>query len=501
MTAGPPSSAAGPHTAVDWSRAHEEALEHFRALLRIDTTNPPGNEAEATAWLSRLLGAEGISHEVVESAPGRASLVARLPSAAPFTATSAAPSAAPSAAEPCAPSGPGLAGASDSGADALLLSAHLDVVPAEPSRWRHPPFAAELHDGCVWGRGAIDMKHMAIYGLMTLLLLKRSGIHLRRDVVFAAVADEEAGSFLGAEWLVRRRPDLLRGCRYALNEVGGFTVHMQGRRIYPIQVAEKGFAWMTLRARGEPGHGSLPAVRNPVTALARALDRLAARELPYRLTPPVERFMRDLARELGPPASLVLRGLLGRATSGAALKLLPDPDVARVFRASLHDTANATVLRAGGKVNVVPGEAEAELDGRFLPGIGVEEFLEEVRRAAGVKGGTAAGGDLELVVRASGRPVEASADTALFRHLASVLARRDPGAAVLPNLVVGFTDAHAYAELGLTTYGFSPIRLPPDLRFAALYHGHDERIPVDGFRWGLETFFEAVCGWVAGDGA
>lgn len=458
---------------IDWARAHEEALEHFRALLRIDTTNPPGNEAAAAAYLARVLAAAEIPYEVVESAPGRASLVARL---AAHAGTAAAGRVGTSA-------------GSGGGTDALLLSAHLDVVAADAARWRHPPFTAEIHDGCVWGRGAVDMKHMAAYALMTLLLLKREGVPLARDVVFAAVADEEAGSFLGASWLVKNRPDLLRGCRFAVNELGGFTLHLAGRRIYPIQVAEKGFAWMTLTARGEPGHGSLPAVRNPVTVLARALDRLARHALPYRRTPAAERFVRGVAAALGQPAATVLRALLHPATAGLALRLLPDRDAARVFRASFHDTVNATVVRAGEKVNVVPSVAAAELDGRFLPGCSVERMVEEVRAVAG--------DDVELTVRASGLPVETSPDTDFFRHLAAVLARRDPGAVVVPNLVVGFTDAHAYAELGIATYGFSPIRLEPEIKFAALYHGHDERIPVAGFRWGLEAFHEAIRGWVA----
>lgn len=437
---------------IDWGRTHEEAMGHLRALLRIDTTNPPGNEIEAARYVAGVLDSEGIPSIIKESGPGRANLVARLDGGDPD--------------------------------GALLLTAHLDVVPAEPERWTHPPFAAEVADGYVWGRGAIDMKNMAVYGLMSLLLAKRTGLSLRHDLALVCVADEEAGCFEGSRWLVKHHPELLRG-RYALNELGGFTIHLGGERLYPIQLACKGFAWVRMTARGEPGHGSMPHDSNAVVRLARALQRVDERLLPFHLHPVMSRFMEEAGRALGFPASLVLKAARSAPLSNFVLqKLLPDPERRKVFLASLHNTANPTGLQAGYKENVVPSSASATLDCRMLPGFTTAQLMDELRAVVG--------DEVELEVLREGPPSETDGDTEMYRLLETVLRERDPGCRVAPYLVVGFTDAIAWQELGLQTYGFTPIRLPPDLPFASLYHGHDERIPVEGFRWGLETFWEVV---------
>ena len=437
---------------VDWKQAHQEALEHLRALLRIDTTNPPGNEREAVRYVEEVLAREGIASTVLESSPGRANLVARLDGGDPD--------------------------------GALLLTSHLDVVPAEPERWTHPPFEATVADGYVWGRGAIDMKNMTVYGLMSVLFAKRLGLPLRRDLVLVTVADEEAGCFEGSRWLVEHHPDLLRG-RYALNELGGFTVHLEGERLYPIQLACKGFAWIRMTARGEPGHGSMPHGDNAVVKLARAIERVNDQLLPFHLHPVMERFMAEAGAALGFPASLLLKLARKPSTSDFVLrKVLPDKEKAKVFLASLHNTANPTGLAAGHKENVIPSEASAMLDCRMLPGFTTEDLLRELRPVVGP--------DIELTVTREGPPSETKGDTDMYRLLEEVLLARDPGCRVAPYLVVGFTDAISYDRLGIETYGFTPIKLPKDLVFSALYHGHDERIPVEGFEWGLETFWEVV---------
>ena len=431
---------------------HEEALRHFQGLLRIDTTNPPGHEIEAARYVEAVLAAEGVAARIHEPAPGRASLVARLPARRPGKG------------------GP------------LLLTSHVDVVAAEPGRWKHPPFSGVVADGCVWGRGAVDMKSMTAYGLATFLLARREGWDLSRDLILAAVADEEAGGALGMGWLVDHRPDEVRA-EYALNEVGGFTLHVGSRRVYPVQFAEKGVCWFRLVAEGEPGHGSIQRPGSSVARLAAAVDRLARRPLPPRVTPQTARYVRALARAAGFPTGLVLRGLLVPGLAALCRRLVP-ASRRPVFQALLSDTANPTCLAAGDKENVVPSRATAVVDGRLLHGSTLEGFLAEVRRQVG--------DDLAIEVIRHLPPSENDPDTPLFDLIREVLERADPGAKVVPSVITGFSDAAHLARLGVKTYGYAPMKLPRDLDFAALFHGHDERLPVDGFRFGLEAFVEVV---------
>jgi acetylornithine deacetylase/succinyl-diaminopimelate desuccinylase-like protein len=440
-------------SATDHGNATGEALELFKALLRIDTTNPPGNERPAAELLARLFEREGIEHTVVESEPTRASVVARL-------------------------RGSGEAGP-------LLLNGHLDVVPVDREHWSHEPFAAVEADGCVWGRGAIDMKNMVAMSAMTLVALKRSGARLRRDVVFAGVADEEAGSNHGALFLVRQHPDLVRA-EYVLNEVGGHTLHMGKTRFYPVQVSEKGVCWFELVATGEPGHGSMPHSNNAVVKLARAIEALGRVRLPARVTPVAARFLRTLAGGAPFPQDKLLPLVLEPRLAGFLLDALErqNPDQARGINAMLRNTVSPTVLRAGRKVNVIPSEARAELDGRVVPGTSVGEFLAEIQEVIGK--------DLRLNVLEQHDGTVFETNTPLYDAIVNTVERHDPGGRVVPYMIPGFTDSFAYARLGATCYGFSPVRLPPDLNFTRMYHGHDERIPVEGFRWGFELLSELV---------
>lgn len=435
---------------ISWGPIHQEAIRHLQALIRLKTVNPPGNERIAVDYLSPLLKQEGIEFQTFEAEAGRTNLVARL-----HGTGKQAP---------------------------LLLSSHLDVVPVEENRWTYPPFEGRIEDGYLWGRGAIDMKQMAVFCLMTLLLMKRMGIQPKRDLVWAAVADEETGCGLGSRFLVEEHPEQIRA-EYALNEMGGFTLHSGGKRYYPIQVAEKGVVWFKIRAKGEPGHGSLPHDDNAIATLARAIDRLQTKYLPRHHHPVAERFILALAKGIGFPASLILKGVT-KSFGDRILKKFPDREAGQFLAAITHNTACPTMLEAGQKINVIPSEAMLAVDGRILPGQTPETFLREVRDLIGP------GYDLEVLSQQM--PTECSADTPLFRLLKEVLEERDPGSEAIPYLVSGFTDASSYRRLGIKTYGFSPVKFPPGLSFSKLLHGHDERIPVEGLSWGLETFFEAV---------
>lgn len=429
-----------------------EAVATLRDLLRIDTTNPPGNERPAAELIAGLLRADGLTPEFAGASPGRPNLACKLPG--------------------------GARGVEDR--RSMVLSCHLDVVPADPARWTHPPFAGVEVDGCLWGRGAIDMKGFAVMALTVFRLLKRRGAALNRDLIFAAVADEETGAELGSQWLVDHRPDLLGGQpEYVLNEVGGFTLHQRGRRFYPVQVAEKGVAWLRLTARGLSGHSSLPTADNALVHLAWAIDRIARTRLPWHPSGPAFGFLAGLAGTVA--ASLL-------ATPAIGPRLLPLAIADRTQRASveaiLRNTANPTVIRNGGtKINVIPGDASVEIDGRLAPGQSAGDLVRELRSVLRDPDGQR----YEITILRTSEAAVFSADTPLFQAIRDTVTERDPGAVVVPSIVPGFTDSKNYARLGATCYGFYPLRLPPELNFAALFHGDDERIPLEGFRWGIET--------------
>ncbi len=440
-----------------------EAVEHLRALLRIDSSNPPGREGRVAAYLAGVLDREGIPYEMVEAVPGRGRgmLVARL----------SAPDGTPE--------------------DGLLLSAHTDVVPAASARWTHPPFRGVEADGYLWGRGAVDMKHMLAQSLMALVVAKRRGWTLRRDLAFAAVADEEEGCENGSLWLARHRPDLIRAGA-CLTEVGGFTLDVAGRTLVPVGVGTKGFAWVRVRATGEAGHGSLWDPRAATARLLQALARIQDGVIETRLCGPGAAFLAAVAGCLPFPQSFAVRGLTFESLAPRILKVLPDPEQARYFRAITHDTAAVTVLRAGDKENVLPGEAEAILDVRVLPGRTVREAISALK--------TLLGDEVEVEVLRSGEATETPWPTPLWDTIRDVVESSLPGARVVPYLISGFTDAVAYAPLGIATYGFAPVALPPELKFARLVHAVDERIPVEGFRWGLGALVEVVRRHCAGGG-
>ncbi len=428
----------------------DEAQRLLADLVRIDTSNPGGCERPAAERCAEELRRDGIEPLLLEAQPDRTNLVCRLRGSGELPP--------------------------------LLLTAHLDVVPAGEG-WTHPPFGAEIHDGYLWGRGAVDMKHHAAMSVTTLRALAREGRRLRRDVILALTADEESGCDLGATWLVDEHAEKVHA-EYALGEVGGFTLHLEGRRFYPIQIAQKGVLWLTARAKGECGHGSMPRQKSAVGTLAAAVAKVASTPLPFHRPEPTRAFLEVVRQTLGFPKGIALGALLQPKIAPRILAALPDRALARTFHAVLANTVSPTVLRAGDKVNVIPGLAEAELDGRTLPGSDGEKLLAELRALVGP--------EVELEVRRRLPAVEAPADTPLFTALGEAVRRGDPEGIAVPYMVPGFTDALAFSRNGTTYYGFAPVGLPPGLRFAELYHNVDERIPVEGFRWGMRVLHDAV---------
>lgn len=431
-----------------------EALQLFQALLRVDTTNPPGHERAAAEVLAESLRQDGIEPQLLEKEPGRTNLIARLKG--------------------------------DGSLPPLLLTGHLDVVAAEPARWSHPPFAAEIHDGWLYGRGAVDMKNMLAMSAMVMKALKREGKVLKRDIILAAVADEEDGCNLGSIFLVNEHPELVRA-EFALGEIGGFTLRMGGARLYPVQVAHKGMAWIRMSVKGTPGHGSMPREDQAVHKLALALARLGHQKLPVRVTAPV-RAMIEGVRAVQPLAGKIGLGLLMKPmfTDWVLDTLFPDKGLARSFNALLRNTAVATVLKGGYKTNVIPSEVEAHIDGRTLPGQTTQDLLNELRAVVG--------DEVEFAVMREMAPLEVPRESKLVDAIKGALAAHDPGGHMLPYVMPGFTDGGPFSKLGMLYYGFSPVFFPeePKVAFADLYHGDDERIPVDGFQQGLHVLKDVV---------
>jgi len=423
--------------------ATDEVVDLCRDLIRIDTTNTGdtrtcAGERAAAEYVAAKLDEVGVASELRESAPGRTSLVARIPG-------------------------------TDPGRGALLVHGHLDVVPADASEWSVDPFGGEVRDGYVWGRGAVDMKDFDAMVLAVIRDWQRTGVRPPRDLVLAFTADEEAGGDYGAHFLVDRHPDLLEGCTEAIGEVGGFSFTVSDDlRLYLVETAEKGIQWLRVTATGRPGHGSMVHDDNAVTALAEAVARVGRHRFPVVLTPTVRAFLTEVC------------GLLGIAfdpddPETAIAKLGP---IASLIGATIRNTANPTRLDAGYKENVIPGRATATIDCRDLPGQ-AESFLAEIRELLGP--------DLEVSHVQRQPALETSFDGPLVDMMAAALRAEDPGARAVPYMLSGGTDAKAWSRLGIRCFGFAPLRLPPDLAFAQLFHGIDERVPVDGLRFGARV--------------
>jgi acetylornithine deacetylase/succinyl-diaminopimelate desuccinylase-like protein len=421
-----------------------DVVELTRRLIRIDTSNfGPSDEtvgeAEAADFCAEVLREVGWDPEVVvTTSDRRRGVVVRVPG-------------------------------TDPSAPALVVHGHLDVVPAIAADWTHPPFAAEIADGFIWGRGAVDMKNMDAMVLAVARHWGRTGERPRRDVVICLFPDEEAGMVHGSQWFVDHRPDLFAGATEAIGEVGGFSLSVSDDlRLYPIQTAEKGIKWLRLRAAMRAGHGSMIHEDNAVTEIAQAVTAIGRYRWPIRRTKTVERFLDELSQAYG--VDLVDSDIDAVLERLGTLGLL--------VGATLQNTANPSMLEAGYKVNVIPTHASAHIDGRFLPGY-ESEFDETIRSLVSA--------NIEIEEVNSDIAIEAPFETATFDLMARVLRDADPGARAVPYMISGGTDAKALTRLGISCYGFSPLRMPADLDYWRLFHGVDERVPIDGLQFGVRV--------------
>ncbi|TGG82342.1 M20/M25/M40 family metallo-hydrolase [Streptomyces albus] len=422
--------------------AESEVVELCRDLIRIDTSNYGNNEGpgerKAAEYVAEKLAEVGLEPQIIESRPGRASTVARI-------------------------------AGEDPSRPALLIHGHTDVVPANADDWRHHPFSGEIADGCVWGRGAVDMKDMDAMTLAVVRDRMRTGRKPPRDIVLAFLADEEAGGVYGARHLVDNHADLFEGVTEAIGEVGGFSFTVNEQlRLYLIETAQKGMHWMKLTVDGTAGHGSMTNNDNAITELCEAVARLGRHKFPVRVTKTVRSFLDELSDALGieldPEDMEETLARLG--------------GIAKIIGATLQNTAAPTQLGAGYKVNVIPGQATAHVDGRFLPGH-EEEFLADLDRLLGPR--------VKREDVHADKALETTFDGALVEAMQSSLRAEDPIARAVPYMLSGGTDAKSFDDLGIRCFGFAPLKLPPELDFAGMFHGVDERVPVDGLQFGVRV--------------
>ena len=428
----------------------EESVQLLVSYLRIDTTNPPGDEIRAAHFFGDIFRREGIEHRILESAPGRGSIWARLRG-------------------------------NGSGRPVILLN-HLDVVPHDARYWTAPPFAGEVRDGFIIGRGALDMKSLAIAQLMLMLSLHRERVPLARDLIFIGTADEEAGGRLGAEWFVRNFPELLGGAEYLLTEGGGNIVEANGRVLsIGLSPAEKAPAWLRLTAVGPAGHASVPSSDSAVNRLLRALNRLLNWAPPLRVTPAVRQYFRSLAPLLA-PADAARYASPDRAITDPEFRSRLDAEPA--LRALLQNTIAVTRLEGSSKVNVISSQASAEVDTRLLPGEKIAHWIRDLARVIDDD-------QIRIEPILTFEPTDSPVDTILTDILGQVVRKRYPGAVVTYPVTAGFTDSHYFRRLGVHSYGFSPFVAPPD-RLGEGYHGNDERIGSRAFIDGVRFLREMV---------
>ena len=418
----------------------EEAIRICQDLIRIPSVNygdGKGDEREVAEYIVNSLDEVGIASKIYQSAPNRCNVIANL--------------------EGADPSRPG-----------LVLHGHIDVVPAAAEDWQVDPFSAEIKEGAIWGRGAVDMKNVDAMILAIVRHWARNNIKPPRNIVLAFFADEEAGSTYGSRYMAKEHPEVFAGCNQAISEVGGFSVTLKnGKRLYMIEAAQKGIHWIKLTAKGQAGHGSFINNENAVTALSEAVTKIGKYEWPQTYTAAVRELFQAIADALGRPLGDDYREFL-----------IEIPSVARMIAATLQNTANPTMLDAGYKANVIPKEAQAVIDGRFLPG-----FEEELNRTLAEIVGP------EIQIETVGRDIalEVPFDGPLVEAMKSAILKLDPEGIPVPYLMSGGTDNKALSELGIVGYGFSPLRLPADLDFMALFHGVDERIPLDSLDFGVKA--------------
>ena len=433
----------------DATSFNEHAVQLLQALIRFDTTNPPGNETACESYIQTLLAQAGIESTILSRSPERPNLVARLKGRG---------ERAP-----------------------VLLYGHVDVVPTAGQVWHHPPFGGEIADGFIWGRGALDMKGGVAMMVSAFLRAKMENAALPGDVVLAIVCDEEAGGDFGAKYLVENHADLFKDIRYALGEFGGFTLRLANRSLYPIAVAEKQMCSLRATLRGPGGHGSMPIRGGAMIKLGRLLEKLDALRLPVHVTPAAQLMLGGMADKLPAPKNFAIRQLLNPAFTDRTLDMLGDSG--RTFEPLLHNTVSPTIVRGGDKFNVIPSEITLGLDGRLLPGFTPDTLLAELKQVVG--------DDVEFAVeRYDVGPAEPN--MGWFDTLGGILREADPEGEPVPFMLSGVTDGRFFSKLGIQTYGFLPMKLEADFDFTRTIHAADERIPVEAVGFGAEAIYKAL---------
>jgi acetylornithine deacetylase/succinyl-diaminopimelate desuccinylase-like protein len=436
-------------SARDDAAIYHRPAELLQRLVRFNTTNAPGNEAACISYINQLLTEAGFSTTILAADPERPNLIARL-------------------------QGQG-------NAPPLLLQGHVDVVTTEKQVWQQPPFAGNIVDDYVWGRGTLDMKGGVAMMIAAFMRAGTEAESLPGDVILAVLSDEEAGGDYGAKYLVENHADIFKGTRYALGEFGGYTVHIAGKKFYPIQVLEKQVCWMKAIVRGPGGHGSLPMHGGATAKLAQMLQQLDRHRLPVHITPIPRQMLEEMSAVLPDPIASLLRQLLDPAQTDQVLDRLGP--LSQLFDPILHNTVNVTIIQGGNKINVIPSEIVFEMDGRLLPGYTADDMVKELRSLLGNEV------ELELVRYDEGR---SEADMGLYDTLATILSEADPEGIAVPLLMPAVTDGRFFSRLGIQTYGFLPMSLPADFNFLQTIHAADERIPVEAVEFGTRAIYEVL---------
>ncbi len=428
---------------------YQRPVELLQHLIRFDTSNPPGDERECVSYIGHLLESVGIETHLLSKDPHRPNLVARLKGV--------------------------------KGTPPLLLYGHVDVVPATEPDWKYPPFEGKIAEGFVWGRGTLDMKGAVAMMISAFMKAKIKGVRLPGDVVLCILSDEEELGDYGARFLVEHHPELFKGVRYALGEVGGFTFYISGKKFYFIEVAQKQKCGIKAIIRGPSGHASSHMKGGTMAKLAAFLEKLDNLHLPVHVTPAVEKMFKPLAEALGFPSGWLLRQMLKPKRTDLILKILGKGG--DVFVPMFHNTINATVVRGGNKINAIPSEVEVHLDVRLLPGLDPDDVIRELRPIFGRDV------EFELLFYDKG-PTEL--DMGLFDTLAGFIKEADSEGIPIPILMTGSTDARFFSRLGIQTYGFIPMQLPADMHYNRILHSVNERIPVDTLEFGTNVLYETM---------
>ncbi len=433
---------------MDWNKLLDEATGYLQQYIRVNTVNPPGNEIEGAKFLKKIFDSDSIHSEIFEPLPGRGNLLAVLKGSGKKKP--------------------------------LLLLNHMDVVPVERERWSVDPFSGVIQDGYLYGRGAIDDKSMGIIEMMALIILKREGIPLERDILFFATADEETGGNWGIRWALEHVPSL-KEAEFALNE-GGYVILSESGTAdrYEISSGQKMVFQLRLKARGTSGHASMPHPDNPNVKLVHALETVTKWETPFQILPMVKEYFSKMAPKQPPEERRFFEDIeQGLRHPPFSAKFTSNP----MYNAMVRNTISLTVLQGGSKANVIPSESSAILDCRLIPGSSKEDFLKEVRRRLG--------DEIEIEGNLEGGAISPSSlNTDLYRAIQEFASKNDPGCPVVPLLLPGATDSRFLREKGVTTYDFCPFRLQEKEVF--LVHGNDERIAIENLRFGMRMLVEVI---------